>query len=74
MLRGYKDTCPKQPFKYVPRRGTWMNSEFSFTIEGAEEEMGCLERGVEVQWTEQIDVRGACTGRRDSPNFQSVTV
>lgn len=31
-----------------------MISEFSFTVEGAEEGMGYLERGVEVQGTEQI--------------------
>lgn len=49
--------------------------EFSFTTEGTEEGMGYLERGVEVQWTEQIDVCGTCTGRSDSPTaFQSTTV
>lgn len=43
------------------------------TVEGAEEGMGYMERGVEVQWTEQIDAQ-TCTGRRDSPAFQSITV
>lgn len=62
---------PRRAFyKCVPRRGTWMISEFSFTIEGAEGGMGYLE----VQWTQLIDLCGACTGRRDSPAFQSITV
>lgn len=61
-------------YKCVPRRGTWMISEFSFTIEGAEEGMGYLERGVEVQWTQLIDLCGACTGSRDSPALQNITV
>lgn len=51
-----------------------MISEFSFTVEGAEEGMGYLERGVEVQGTEQIEVCGTYTGRRDSPASQSITV